>query len=304
MDTTLLVLAAGMGSRYGGIKQLDRLGPSGETIMDYSIYDALRAGFSKVVFVIRHDFADDFKKIFIDKLKDKTKVEIAYQELNNVPEGTQIHPERKKPWGTAHAMLVTKDLIEEPFAVINADDFYGRQAYQTMADFLKTQAKPGKNEYAMVGYKLENTLSEYGSVSRGICKVDSSGYLQSVEEHVKIERNDQGKIISYLEDGTEIELPGNALVSMNFWGFDPSIFDIIQKDFDLFLQKHSRELKSEIYTPKVVDDLISRGLGKVKMLSSDANWFGVTYADDKPKAVENLETLTQNEEYPRNLWDS
>lgn len=304
MDTTLLVLAAGMGSRYGGIKQLDRLGPSGETIMDYSIYDALRAGFNKVVFVIRRDFADDFKEVFIDKLKGKTKVEVAYQELSKVPEGTVVHPDRKKPWGTAHAMLVTKDLIHEPFAVINADDFYGREAYQTMGDFLKNEAKPGKKEYAMCGYKLENTLSEFGSVSRGICKVDDEGYLQSVEEHVKIERNKQGKIISYLEDGTELELPGNALVSMNFWGFDPSVFDVIQKDFDLFLQNHSMELKSEIYTPKVVDDLINKGLGKVKMLSSDAHWFGVTYADDKPKAMENLNELTQKNDYPRNLWES
>jgi NDP-sugar pyrophosphorylase family protein len=301
MDTTLLVLAAGMGSRYGGIKQLDQLGPSGETIMDYSIYDAIRAGFNKVVFVIRHDFEEDFREIFIDKLQGKVKVEIAYQELTNIPEGFTFHPERKKPWGTAHAMLVAKDAIKEPFAVINADDFYGKEAYQTMADFLKNTAEPGKFEYSMMGYKLANTLSEYGSVSRGICKVDDDGYLQSVEEHTKIERDDSGKVLSHTNEGT-MELPEDSLVSMNFWGFDPSIFDIIQNDFVVFLKKHSQELKSEVYTPKVVDNVIKRGQGKVKMLTSDAKWFGITYADDKPKTMENLRKLTEDNEYPSNLW--
>lgn len=301
MDTTLLVLAAGMGSRYGGIKQLDKLGPSGETIMDYSIFDAIRAGFNKVVFVIRHDFEEDFKKVFIDKLQGKVKVEIAYQELDNIPDGFSYHPERKKPWGTAHAMLVAKDVINEPFAVINADDFYGKEAYQIMADFLQNTAKPGKHEYAMCGYKLSNTLSEYGSVSRGICKVDDSGYLQSVVEHTKIERDNTGKVISYTDNGNA-ELPENSLVSMNFWGFDPSIFDIIQEDFVAFLKEHSQELKSEVYTPKVVDNVIKRGQGKVKMLESDAKWFGITYADDKPKTMENLRKLTDNNEYPTNLW--
>jgi NDP-sugar pyrophosphorylase family protein len=301
MDITLLVLAAGMGSRYGGIKQLDRLGPSGETIMDYSIFDAKRAGFNKVVFVIRQDFADDFKEIFIDKLKGKIEVAVAFQDINKIPEGFEYHPERKKPWGTAHAMLMASELIMEPFAAINADDFYGKEAYETMAEFLKRESPAGSTNYAMCGYKLENTLSEHGTVSRGICQVSADGYLQSVHEHVKIERVSNNKIISHLDVG-EQELSPNDLVSMNFWGFNPTVFDIIEDDFKVFLKNHSMDPKSEIYTPKVVDDIIKRGQGNVKMLQSDAKWFGVTYQEDKQKAVENLKALVNSGEYPVSLW--
>jgi NDP-sugar pyrophosphorylase family protein len=302
MDTTLLVLAAGMGSRYGGIKQLDRLGPSGETIMDYSIYDAIRAGFNKVVFVIRQDFAEDFREIFIDKLKGKIEVAVAFQSLDKIPAGFDIHPERSKPWGTAHAMLMAKDLIMEPFAVINADDFYGKEAYASVAKYLQEHSTPGSHNYAMCGYKLENTLSDYGSVSRGICKLDAEGYLESVEEHTKIEKNADGVIISHLDNGNTVTLPADSLVSMNMWGFNPTIFDIIEEDFKTFLKTGGMELKTEIYTPKVVDDLIQKGKGRVKMLESNAKWFGVTYAEDKPKAIENFKALVDKKEYPSNLW--
>ncbi len=301
MDITLLVLAAGMGSRYGGIKQLDRLGPSGETIMDYSIYDAVRAGFNKVVFVIRQDFAQDFKNIFIDKLKGKVEVALAYQSIDKVPQGIETHPERKKPWGTAHAMLMAKEFIMEPFAVINADDFYGKEAYETMSEFLKKQAKGENSNYAMCGYKLEKTLSEHGSVSRGICEVNNEGYLVSVDEHIKIEKDKDGKIVSHRDEGNEL-LASDDLVSMNFWGFNPSIFDVIEEDFTHFLKHNGMDLKSEIYTPKVVDELIQKGKGKVKVLKSDADWFGVTYAEDKPKAMEKLKELVANKKYPPNLW--
>lgn len=301
MDITLLVLAAGMGSRYGGIKQLDRLGPSGETIMDYSIFDAKRAGFNKVVFVIRQDFADDFKEIFIDKLKGKMEVAVAFQDIHKIPEGFQYHPERKKPWGTAHAMLMAKEFIHEPFAVINADDFYGKEAYATLAGYLKNNSPVDSFNYAMCGYKLENTLSEYGSVSRGICKLDKDGYLETVKEHIKIEKSPDGKIISYFDDGQE-ELSPDDAVSMNFWGFTPTIFEIIEDDFRGFLQKKAMDLKSEIYTPKVVDELIQKKKGKVKVLKSDANWFGITYQEDKALAVDNLKALADSGKYPIKLW--
>lgn len=301
MNTTLLVLAAGMGSRYGGIKQLDRLGPSGETIMDYSIFDAIRAGFNKVVFVIRHDFAKEFSEIFIDKLQGRVDADVVFQDIKKIPPGFQLNPERQKPWGTAHAMLMAKEIIKEPFAVINADDFYGKESFATMADFLKHGYDKGSNKYAMCGYKLENTLSEHGTVSRGVCKVSSNGYLESVLEHVKIERNSSGKIISY-HDSVEEELSPGELVSMNFWGFNPTIFDIIERDFEEFMKNNSMDLKSEIYTPKVVDDIIRRGQGSVKVLRSDAQWFGVTYQADKQLAVDNLRALAVKGQYPSNLW--
>jgi dTDP-glucose pyrophosphorylase len=301
MDITLLVLAAGMGSRYGGIKQLDRLGPSGETIMDYSIYDAKRAGFNKVVFVIRQDFADDFKELFIDKLKGKIEVAVAFQDINKIPEGFEYHPDRKKPWGTAHAMLMAKEFIHEPFAVINADDFYGKEAYASMAEYLKNNSPVDSFNYAMCGYRLDYTLSEFGTVSRGICKSDKDGYLVSVKEHVKIEKNSEGKIVSYFDEGQE-ELSSDDPVSMNFWGFTPTIFNIIEEDLKVFLQQNAMDLKSELYIPKIADNLIQRKKGKVKVLKSDAKWFGVTYQEDKAQAVANLKQLAENGEYPTNLW--
>jgi len=301
MNITLLVLAAGMGSRYGGIKQLDRVGPSGETIMDYSIFDSIRAGFNKVVFVIRHDFAKEFSEIFIDKLQGRIDADVVFQDIRKIPDGFKLNPERQKPWGTAHAMLMAKEIIREPFAVINADDFYGKESFATMADFLRHGYDKGSNKYAMCGYKLENTLSEHGSVSRGICKVSNEGYLESVVEHVKIERNSKGKIISY-HDNLEEELLPNRLVSMNFWGFNPTIFDVIEKDFTEFMNIYGMDLKSEIYTPKVVDDLIRNGQCSVRVLESDARWFGVTYQADKQLAVDSLRNLATKGLYPSNLW--
>lgn len=301
MDLTLLVLAAGMGSRYGGIKQLDRLGPSGETIMDYSIYDAKKAGFNKVVFVIRNGFADEFERDVVEKLRGYIDVSLVFQELNYVPEGIPYHPERVKPWGTAHAMLMAKDAITGPFAVINADDFYGYESYALMADFLRSRSGSQDMEFAMCGYRLENTLSEHGSVSRGICQVDADGYLQTVAEHTAIMRNADGIIVSEMGEEKHTLLPRDV-VSMNFWGFSPGIFEHNQRLFASFLSARGQELKSEMYIPGLVDELIKADIARVKVLNSSAKWFGVTYADDKPKAMESIRALVSRGVYPDRLW--
>jgi dTDP-glucose pyrophosphorylase len=301
MDISLLVLAAGMGSRYGGTKQLDGLGPSGETIMDYSVYDAIRAGFTKVVFVIRESFADAFRKDFADKLSGRLKVELVCQEIDNVPPGVDYHPERIKPWGTAHAMLMAKDVIREPFAVINADDFYGRESYALVAEFLRGQAGRGSADYCMAGYRLANTLSAHGSVSRGICRVDAKGYLASVTEHTAISRNPDGRIHS-MGEGTPQALRDEDVVSMNFWGFMPGIFDHTERMFSEFIRERGQELKSELYIPGVVDRLIREGKARVKVLPSAARWFGVTYQEDRPEAVKEILSLTESGTYPRKLW--
>ncbi|MBW6535592.1 MAG: nucleotidyltransferase [Mariniphaga sp.] len=299
MKPTLLILAAGMGSRFGGLKQVEPVGPNGEAIIDYSIYDAIKAGFGKVVFVIRESFADAFKEKFDPILKGKIDVEYVFQELENLPEGFSLPQGREKPWGTAHAILVTKNVINEPFCALNADDFYGYNAYKVMAEFLTQSAVP--TEYSMVGYKLSHTLSDYGSVSRGICDVDENDLLRKIVETTKILKKD-GKIISIEPDGSEKKLTGNESASMNIWGFKPSVFPILEEKFTEFLKNHINEPKSEIYIPSVVFDMIQEEKATVKVLKADSPWFGVTYKEDKPRVVAKIDKLIEQREYPKKLY--
>lgn len=299
MKPTLFVLAAGMGSRYGGLKQIDGLGPSGETIMDYSVYDALRAGFGKVVFVIRKDFEEAFRKAVISKYADKVPCEVCFQSVDSVPEGCTYNPERTKPWGTNHAVLMAKDLIKEPFAVINADDFYGRESFQVLADYLKSvEGTTGK--YCMVGYRVANTLSENGSVSRGVCATDENGYLTDVVERTKIEK--VGDKIIYTEDGVDTEISPNSPVSMNMWGFTPEYFEYVEKAFVEFLQVRGQELKSEFYIPTLVNEMIRSGEATCKVLDTTSKWFGVTYAEDRPQVVMKINNLVKEGVYPEKLF--
>ena len=299
MKPTLFVLAAGMGSRYGGLKQIDGLGPSGETIMDYSVYDALRAGFGKVVFVIRKDFEEAFRKAVISKYADKVPCEVCFQSVDSVPEGCTFNPERTKPWGTNHAVLMAKGLINEPFAVINADDFYGRESFQVLADYLKSvEGTTGK--YCMVGYRVANTLSENGSVSRGVCATDENGYLTDVVERTKIEK--VGDKIIYTEDGVDTEIAPNSPVSMNMWGFTPEYFEYVEKAFVEFLQARGQELKSEFYIPTLVNDMIRSGKATCKVLDTTSKWFGVTYAEDRPQVVMKINNLVKEGVYPEKLF--
>ena len=299
MKPTLFVLAAGMGSRYGGLKQIDGLGPNGETIMDYSVYDALRAGFGKVVFVIRKDFEEAFRKVVISKYADKVPCEVCFQSVDKVPEGCTYNPERTKPWGTNHAVLLAKGLINEPFAVINADDFYGRESFQVLADYLKSvEGTTGK--YCMVGYRVANTLSENGSVSRGVCTTDENGYLTDVVERTKIEK--VGDKIIYTEDGVDTEISPNSPVSMNMWGFTPEYFEYVEKAFVEFLQARGQELKSEFYIPTLVNDMIRSGEATCKVLDTTSKWFGVTYAEDRPQVVMKINNLVKEGVYPEKLF--
>lgn len=299
MKPTLLILAAGMGSRFGGLKQVEPVGPNGEAIIDYSIYDAIKAGFGKVVFVIRESFSDAFKEKFDPILKGKIDVEYVYQELDNLPEGFSLPGGREKPWGTAHAILVTKNVINEPFCALNADDFYGYNAYKVMADFLTNSDNP--TEYSMVGYKLSKTLSDFGSVSRGICDVDENDLLRKIVETTKILKKD-GKIISVEPDGSEKELTGDESASMNIWGFKPSVFPVLEEKFTDFLKNQINEPKSEIYIPSVVFDMIQEKKATVKVLKADSPWFGVTYKEDKPLVVEKINRLIEAGEYPEKLY--
>ena len=299
MKPTLFVLAAGMGSRYGGLKQIDGLGPNGETIMDYSVYDALRAGFGKVVFVIRKDFEEAFREVVISKYADKVPCEVCFQSVDKVPEGCTYNPERTKPWGTNHAVLMAKDLIREPFAVINADDFYGRESFQVLADYLKSvEGTTGK--YCMVGYRVANTLSENGSVRRGVCATDENGYLTDVVERTKIEK--VGDKIIYTEDGVDTEIAPNSPVSMNMWGFTPEYFEYVEKAFVEFLQARGQELKSEFYIPTLVNDMIRSGKATCKVLDTTSKWFGVTYAEDRPQVVMKINNLVKEGVYPEKLF--
>ena len=299
MKPTLLLLAAGMGSRYGGLKQLDGLGPNGETIMDYSVFDAVRAGFGKVVFVIRKDFEEAFREVVISKYADKVSCEVCFQSVDKVPEGCTYNPERTKPWGTNHAVLMAKDLIREPFAVINADDFYGRESFQVLADYLKSvEGTTGK--YCMVGYRVANTLSENGSVSRGVCATDENGYLTDVVERTKIEK--VGDKIIYTEDGVDTEIAPNSPVSMNMWGFTPEYFEYVEKAFVELLQARGQELKSEFYIPTLVNDMIRSGKATCKVLDTTSKWFGVTYAEDRPQVVMKINNLVREGVYPEKLF--
>ncbi len=299
MKPTLFVLAAGMGSRYGGLKQLDGLGPNGETIMDYSIYDALRGGFGKVVFVIRESFDKEFREKIISKYEKHIPVEVVYQELDNLPEGFSLHPDRVKPWGTNHAVLMGKDVIKEPFAVINADDFYGRESYAILADFLK-DIEGKKNHYCMVGYRLSNTLSDSGAVARGVCGVDNSHFLKTVVERTHIERVDG--VIKYKEGEEWTAVPENAPVSMNMWGFTPDYFEYSEKYFTKFLEDNQGNPKAEYFIPLVVDYLINSKTADVKVLDTPSKWFGVTYAQDRPSVVQKIQDLIDKGEYPDKLF--
>lgn len=302
MKPTLLILAAGMGSRYGGLKQVDPVGPNGEAIIDYSIYDAISAGYGKVVFVIRESFAEAFKETFEGKLDGKIETAYAYQELNSmVPDGIQIHPDRAKPWGTGHAVLVAKDVVKEPFVVINADDYYGPNAYRMIPEYLNNVSNPSIPQYCMVGYGLKNTLSDHGHVSRGVCQTNAEGLLETVVERTHIKRTD-GKIISQLSEGDFMELTGNEVVSMNIWGFTPSYFEYLEKYFADFIRENANNPKGEFYIPFVINDLIEKGDINLKVLQSQDKWFGVTYKEDKDLAVQNINQLIEKEVYPEKLW--
>lgn len=301
MKPTLFILAAGMGSRYGGLKQIDALGPNGETIMDYSVFDALRAGFGKVVFVIRKDFEADFRRVVLSKYEGKVPCEVCFQSIDKVPAGCTYNPERSKPWGTNHAVLMGKDVIKEPFAVINADDYYGRESFQILADFLNSVADK-QNQYCMVGYRVCNTLSENGSVSRGVCQTDAEGHLTGVVERTNIVRKEDGKVYFKDEHDADIFLEENAPVSMNMWGFTPEYFGYVEAAFKTFLQEHGQEMKSEFYIPTLVNDLIVAGKATCKVLDTPSKWFGVTYSEDRPQVVAKFASLAKDGTYPSPLF--
>ena len=302
MDKTLVLLAAGMGSRYGGLKQLDTLGPHGETLMDYSVYDAMRAGFTKVVFIIRRDIEDEFKRVIGSRYAGNIEVDYAFQDLKDLPGGFVPPADRVKPWGTAHALYAARNVVNTPLAVLNADDFYGRDSFAKVAAYLDERAPAGGLYGAMCGFKVANTLSENGTVSRGVCQV-SDGNLASVVEHTKIVRNENtGVIESLLDDNSVMPLSEDTLVSMNLWGFSPAIFGEIERMLTEFLAKRGNELKSEFYIPSVADELIKSNLMQIKMLTTNSTWFGVTYREDRDKTVATLRDLTDNGEYPEQLF--
>ena len=297
----LVVLAAGMGSRYGGLKQMDPMGPSGETVLDYSVFDAIRAGFSKVIFVIREDFADDFRESVGSRFAGKIEVAYAFQKLDDLPEGFAVPAGREKPWGTSHAILAARDEVDRPFAVINADDFYGADAYHQAATFL-TSAPPqdDREHYAMVGYRIVNTLSDHGAVNRGICQI-KDGLLQGVEEVVEISRKDTDQIEGRGIDGRACLIDEKVVVSMNLWAFPVSFLDRLMEHFTSFLTEHGGELKSECYIPTAVDDLVHREVADCHVLETSSSWFGVTYPADKPHVVASIEALVETGEYPTPL---
>lgn len=300
MKPTLLVMAAGLGSRYGGIKQIAPVGPGGEAILEYSVYDALRAGFGKVVFVIRKELEKDFNEVFGNKFRNRVDIEYVFQELNKIPEGFTIPSERVKPWGTGHAVLMAKDVIKTPFAAINADDYYGIDAFKNMAEYLKKQDFADSN-FAMVGYLLGKTMSEHGSVSRGICSVDKHRMLLNVTEFTKICYTENG-IEDVTDETTQVLLNKDDVVSMNFWGFTPVFFGQLEKLFRDFLSQNINNIKSEFYIPFVVDTLIKKNAANVKVLNSDDEWFGITYPEDKPLVQQKLKELTDKGIYPESLW--
>lgn len=300
MKPTLFVLAAGMGSRYGGLKQLDGLGPNGETIMDYSIFDAIRGGFGKLVFVIRKSFEKDFREKIISKYENHIPVELVFQELDMLPEGFIPPADRVKPWGTNHAVLMGKDVIKEPFAVINADDFYGRDSFAVLGAAL-AEMEGKQNDYCMVGYRVGNTLSESGSVARGVCETNSEGYLTTVVERTAIERVD-GNIQFKDENDQVVTLCENTPVSMNMWGFTPDYFSYSEDFFIDFLKKNMSNLKSEYFIPLMVNELIVNGTARVKVLDTTSKWFGVTYAADRQDVVDKIQLLIDAGEYPAKLF--
>ena len=301
MKPTLFILAAGMGSRYGGLKQLDGVGPHGETIMDYSIYDALKAGFGKVVFVIRKDFEQDFREKILSKYEGSIPVEVVFQSIDSLPEGYTAPEGRTKPWGTNHAVLMGADVIREPFAVINADDYYGTDAFRVIAEELSRE-RDRKGDYCMVGFRVGNTMTENGSVSRGVCTADADGYLANVVERTAIAFDDQHRIAFTDENGRICHLDPNTPVSMNFWGFTPDYFDFSKREFIKFLDARIDEPKSEYYIPTAVNDLIHSGEATVRLLDTTSKWFGVTYAEDRASVVAQLAALHDAGVYPDKLF--
>ncbi|MDR2533998.1 MAG: nucleotidyltransferase [Tannerellaceae bacterium] len=300
MKPTLLILAAGMGSRYGGLKQLDGLGPSGETIMDYSVYDSLMAGFGKIVFVIRKHFEDDFRRIVVSKYESIVPIEIVYQELDSLPAGFTPPPGREKPWGTNHALMMAAPVIDRPFAAINADDFYGRNSFNVLGDFLRG-VEETENQYAMVGFNVGKTLSESGSVARGVCRSNPEGFLTEVVERTDVRRF--GKEIVYTgSDGKLESIPENTPVSMNMWGFTPDYFKRSAEYFETFLKENEGNQKSEFYIPLMVNELITKGTASVKIINTTSSWFGVTYAADRASVVEKIKDLIIDGKYPRKLF--
>ncbi|CAN5881380.1 nucleotidyltransferase [soil metagenome] len=298
MKPTLLILAAGMASRYGSMKQTEGFGPSGETIMDYSIYDAIRAGFGKVVFVIRKEFAENFKASFDAKLEGKIDAVYVYQEMDsfvgkeNIPEG------RTKPWGTGHAVLCAVDAIKEPFAVINADDYYGVDSFQKAADFLNRECSEHRN--AVIGYQLDKTLSEHGTVSRGVCEVDENGNLVSINERTKIYAENH-KVV-YEKDELKFEVPANSSVSMNFWAFHPSLFGLTKELFAAFVPANKENIKAEFFIPIIADEFIKEPENTIKVIPTLSQWFGVTYKEDAPSVKDSIDKLVADKVYPVSLW--
>jgi len=303
MKPTLVILAAGMASRYGSMKQTDGFGPNGETIIEYSIYDAIKAGFGKVIFVIKEEFAENFKGIFEPKLSGKIETDYVFQTFDLKPFGIDIEIERAKPWGTAHAVLAARDAVKEPFCVINADDFYGRESYQKMADFLNNEVND--HEFSMIGYQIDKTLSEHGSVSRGVCEVDGDGNLTEIQERTKVffKTGETGeKTIVFEENEKEFQLNENTRVSMNFWGFTPKIFDYSTDLFKEFALANKENPKSEFFIPLVAEKLIKNKQASFKVIPTQNQWFGVTYSEDKPFVQESIDKLVASGEYPAKLW--
>ncbi len=300
---TLLVLAAGMGSRYGGLKQIDPITESGEFIIDFSVFDALRAGFDRVVFIIKKENYDDFRSTIGKRIEGKIKVDYAFQALDMLVDAEKIPAERVKPWGTTHAVLCAEDVVgDDSFVVINADDFYGADAYRKAAEFLRDSRTAEGRHYCMIGYRLGNTLTDHGSVARGVCNMDDSGMLETIVERTKIFKEPDGASFED-ENGKKVMLPGNTLVSMNMWGFTSSIFDGLRKEFARFIDDAEREpLKSECYLPNVVGILRNAGECDVKVIETSSRWYGVTYHDDKPGVVKSINALIDAGEYPRGLW--
>ncbi len=304
MKPTLLLLAAGMGSRYGGLKQLDGLGPNGETIMDYSIYDAIQAGFGKIVWVIRKDFEQDFREKILSKYEGHIPCEIVFQSLDKIPSGYTVPAGRTKPWGTNHAVMMAKDVIKEPFCVINCDDFYNRDCFKVIGKFLSELPQGSKGKYAMVGFRVANTLSDNGSVSRGVCSKDGDNHLTSCVERTEILRNDEGKVAYKDEKGEWVTIPDNTPVSMNVWGFTPEYFDYSERFFKEFLDSDATKAnpKAEYLIPWVVDKLIKSGKATCEVLDTTSKWFGVTYSADRPGTVERIKQLVDDGVYPDKLF--
>lgn len=299
--TTLVLLAAGMGSRYGGVKQIDGVGPNGEALIDYSIFDALRAGFTDLCFVVRAEIRDSVEAFFAGKFPPGVRVSYAVQSLDDVPAGCTVPKDRAKPWGTAHAVFAARSTVSTPFAVVNADDFYGRSSYATLHEWL---VRPGAqpNDFAMIGFRLAETLSPHGTVSRGICSTSEDGYLLDIVEHKKVSQEEHG-IESHMDDGTVVRLPADTTVSMNMFGFTPAVFPLIETEFSEFLEKHGEDPKSEFYIPTLMTGLINAGRARMRVLPTSSGWFGMTYHEDRDAVQKRIRERVERGDYPRRLWE-